>query len=94
MSDSQLVSLPSRFDYSYHKQFYDVCTEYLNKDEVKEIILDFMHVEYMDSSALGMLVMMQKKTSNLMKKIKIKNARGATEEILKMANIQKLIEFI
>jgi HptB-dependent secretion and biofilm anti anti-sigma factor len=94
MSDSQLISLPSRFDYAYHKPFYDVCTEHLNKDGIKEIILDFTHVEYMDSSALGMLVMIHKKTINVMKKIKIKNARGATEEILKMANIQKLIEFI
>ncbi len=94
MSDSQLVSMPSRFDYSYHKQFYDVCTEHLNKDGIKEIILDFTHVEYLDSSALGMLVMIQKKTANATKKIKIKNARGATEEILRMANIQKLIEFI
>jgi anti-anti-sigma factor len=94
MSDSQLVSMPSRFDYSYHKQFYDVCTEHLNKDGIKEIVLDFTHVEYLDSSALGMLVMIQKKTVNATKKIKIKNARGATEEILRMANIQKLIEFI
>jgi HptB-dependent secretion and biofilm anti anti-sigma factor len=94
MSDSQLISLPSRFDYGYHKPFYDACTEYLNKDEINEIILDFTHVEYMDSSALGMLVMIHKKTSNAMKKVKIKGARGATDEILKMANIQKIIEFI
>jgi anti-anti-sigma factor len=94
MSDSKIVNLPSRFDYAYHKQFYDDCASGLNAAEIKELVLDFLHVEYLDSSALGMLVMMQKKTANAMKKIKIKNARGSTEEILKMANIQKLIEFV
>ena len=94
MSDRKVVNLPSRFDYAYHKQFYDDCALALNSEEIKELVLDFMHVEYLDSSALGMLVMMQKKTANAMKKIKIKSARGSTEEILKMANIHKLIEFI
>lgn len=94
MSNSQVVKLPSRFDYAYHKQFNQTCSELMNSEQVNEIILDFGIVEYLDSSALGMLVMLQKKASNAFKKIKIKSARGATEEILRMANIQKMIEFI
>jgi HptB-dependent secretion and biofilm anti anti-sigma factor len=94
MPNSQLIKLPSRFDYGYHKQFNETCSGLINSGEVTEIILDFTIVEYLDSSALGMLVMMQKKASNSAKKIKIKNVKGATEEILRMANIQKLIEFI
>ncbi len=94
MSNSQLVKLPSKFDYAYHKYFNETCGLLINSDDTTEIVLDFILVEYMDSSALGMLVMMQKKASNAHKKIKIKNAKGAIEEILRMANIQKLIEFI
>lgn len=94
MSNSQVVKLPSRFDYAYHKQFNQTCSELMSSEQVNEIILDFGIVEYLDSSALGMLVMLQKKASNAFKKIKIKSARGATEEILRMANIQKMIEFI
>ena len=93
MSNSQLVKLPSRFDYGYHKQFNETCSELINSAEVNEIILDFTIVEYLDSSALGMLVMMQKKASNSSKKIKIKNVKGATEEILRMANIQRKVNY-
>lgn len=94
MSDSKVISLPSRFDYGYHKQFFESCNPLLNEDSVKEIVLDFGRVEYLDSSALGMLVMMHKKCVAVMKKIKIKSSRGATDEILKMANIHKLIDFV
>jgi HptB-dependent secretion and biofilm anti anti-sigma factor len=94
MSNSQIVKLPSRFDYGYHKQFNEICSGFINSAEVNEIVLDFGIVEYLDSSALGMLVMMQKKASNSFKRLKIKNVKGATEEILRMANIQKIIEFI
>jgi HptB-dependent secretion and biofilm anti anti-sigma factor len=60
----------------------------------KEIVLDFSQVEYLDSSALGMMVLLQKKASGQNIKVKIKGARGATDDILKMANMQKLFEFI
>jgi len=69
MPDEKKLSLPSRFDYSYHRQFNDNCSEFLSLPELEELFLDF-------------------------KKIKIKGANGATDEILRMANIQKIIEFV
>lgn len=94
MSESVNFTLPERFDYSFHKQFNEGCNDHIANTNLKEIVLDFSRVGYLDSSALGMLVMVQKKAVNSGKKIKIKGAKGATAEILKMANIQKMIEFI
>lgn len=94
MTESKQIGLPSRFDYSYHKQFIDQCIELIENSDTKEIVIDFGLVEYLDSSALGMLVIMQKKSVNAGKKLKIRRARGTAEELLKMANINKLIEFI
>jgi HptB-dependent secretion and biofilm anti anti-sigma factor len=94
MSESVNFILPERFDYSFHRQFNEGCAGYIEAQQVKEIVLDFSRVGYLDSSALGMLVMVQKKASSAAKKIKIKGAKGATAEILRMANIQKMIEFI
>lgn len=94
MSESKSFSLPTRFDYSFHKQFNDKCNQLIEDSNVSEIVLDFGLVEYIDSSALGMLVIIQKKASNSGKKLKIRRARGTAEEVLKMANIQKLIEFV
>lgn len=58
---SATITLSGRFDYSYHRQFSQEQTVLLNTDVLQEIILDFSRVEYLDSSALGMMVMLQKK---------------------------------
>jgi anti-anti-sigma factor len=94
MSDVETLRLPSRFDYSYHRQFGELYAPFVESATCKEIILDFTQVEYLDSSALGMMVLLQKKFSGQNKKVKVKGARGATEEILKMANMQKIFDFI
>ena len=94
MSEIETLRLPSRFDYSYHRQFGEMYTPLIENSVCKELILDFTQVEYLDSSALGMMVLLHKKFSNHNRKVKIKGARGATEEILKMANMQKIFEFI
>lgn len=94
MSEAEIIRLPNRFDYSYHRQFGDLYTPIIEEATCSEIILDFSQVEYLDSSALGMMVLLQKKSSGKYIKVKIKGARGATEEILKMANMQKIFEFI
>jgi anti-anti-sigma factor len=94
MSENETLRLPSRFDYSYHRQFGELYAPLIEDVSCTEIILDFSQVEYLDSSALGMMVLLQKKCSSCNKKVKIKGARGATDEILKMANMQKIFEFI
>lgn len=94
MSELETLRLPSRFDYSFHRQFGELYAPLIDILTCKEIVLDFTQVEYLDSSALGMMVLLQKKFSTNSRKIRIKGARGATDEILKMANMQKIFEFI
>lgn len=94
MSDIEILRLPNRFDYSFHRQFGELYAPLIDRATCKELVLDFTQVEYLDSSALGMMVLLQKKFLSHNKKVKIKGARGATDEILKMANMQKLFEFI
>lgn len=94
MSELEILRLPNRFDYSFHRQFGDMYAPLINDPSCKEIVLDFSQVEYLDSSALGMMVLLQKKSSGNNIQVKIKGARGATNDILKMANMQKLFEFI
>ncbi len=90
MPGVKTIALPTRFDYSYHQAFYQNCSEITQDDNINEIILDFGLVEYMDSSALGMLVILHKKAVG--KKIKISRARGTVKEVLALANIEKIIE--
>ena len=59
MSQAAVISIPERFDFSTHKWF----TETYDKALVtsKEIVLDFSRVTYIDSSALGMMVLLHRK---------------------------------
>jgi HptB-dependent secretion and biofilm anti anti-sigma factor len=94
MSDIASIRLPSRFDYAYHKQFVEAYTKYVEDGITKGVILDFSQVEYLDSSALGMMVLMHKRMKEKNKAVTVKSARGATDEILRMANMHKIFEFI
>ncbi|MFO1390219.1 STAS domain-containing protein [Cellvibrio sp.] len=94
MSETESLRLPASFDYSYHRQFSEQYTRLLENGTCKEILLDFSQVEYLDSSALGMMVLLQKRAAAQQIKVRVKGARGATDEILKMANMQKMFEFL
>ena len=94
MSQTPIVRLPSRFDYAYHREFSASYQPLLGSAEVKELTLDFSQVEYLDSSALGMMVLLQRRLAEKSIGARIKGARGATREILTMANMQNIFEFI
>jgi anti-anti-sigma factor len=94
VSEIEIVRLPNRFDYANHRNFTETSMKAIDAAGVNEIILDFSIVEYLDSSALGMMVLFQKKALDKKIKVKIRGAKGATNDILTMANMQKLFEFI
>jgi HptB-dependent secretion and biofilm anti anti-sigma factor len=94
MSPAEIILLPKRFDYSYHHQFDERYTPLLENANCKVIVLDFSEVEYLDSSALGMMVLLQNRFAGNDRQLKIKDARGATLDILTVAHMQKIFEFI
>lgn len=94
MSSAEMFLLPTRFDYSYYREFGELFKPLIESASCKEIILNFSDVQYLDSSALGMMVMLRKRFVNKDRHIKIKGARGATLEILTVANMQKIFEFV
>jgi anti-anti-sigma factor len=88
------VSLPVRFDFSYHAQFQESLQQLVGDASVGTIIFDFNRVEYIDSAALGMMMMWQKRAASSSKKVCIKGARGAAAQVLSMANMQRLFEYV
>lgn len=94
MSGHAKVLLPSQFDYAYHKEFQRQCSEYIDDASVDGIVFDFSRVEYLDSSALGMMLMWQRRAVAAHKKMMIKGAKGTTAQILAMANMQRIFEYI
>jgi anti-anti-sigma factor len=62
----------------------------LTLPEVNHIILDFSRVLYLDSSALGMMVLLHRKAQELHISTSVKGAHGQANEILDIANMQKI----
>lgn len=92
MSDKVCIRLPDRFDFSYHKQFTESYEAYLNSPGLKEVEVDFNRVQYLDSSALGMLVLLAKKFDKPGITMTITGSSGAARDIIMMANMSKIYD--
>ncbi|MDF2177092.1 STAS domain-containing protein [Aliiglaciecola sp. CAU 1673] len=93
MKEIHSISLPERFDFSCHQQFTKEYQEVLDEKSAKTIQLDFSRVNYLDSSALGMMVLLHRKASALNIKTSLRGARGTALDILNMANMKKLYQY-
>lgn len=93
MSQSRVIMVPERFDFSSHQGFNSQVETLLADSGANEIVLDFTKVSYVDSSALGMLVLLHRKATPAGKTLRIRGARGVAKEVLDIANMQRLYGF-
>ena len=84
------LTFNGRFDFSSHREFRNACDEAVQTPEIKEIEVDFRHVDYLDSSALGMLLLLREKAQNANLKVSLTNCTGLVQQVLDVANFQKL----
>lgn len=91
MSEKSL-QIPERFDFSYHKAFTDQYQSILDIGGVTDIALDFSKVSYLDSSALGMMVLFQKKAKANNINVRVSGAKDSAKEILQIANFDRLFD--
>ena len=88
------LELPFRFDFRSISWFTDKSGRIFSNPATSNVVLEFSKVSYIDSSGLGMLVLLHRKSQALDKKISISGAHGAALNILTISQIQKLIPFI
>lgn len=82
------VKIDGRFDFGSHHEFRDA---YRGASEAgTEFTLDMTKTEYMDSSALGMILLLKEYSGTLGGDIKIINASPDIKNILQIANFDKL----
>lgn len=91
MSERSL-QVPERFDFGYHKEFTEQYQRILEQPGTSDIALDFSRVSYLDSSALGMMVLFQKKAKSKNINVRIRGAKESAREILTIANFDRLFD--
>lgn len=88
------IRLGERFDYSCFKNFKQEYESLLTKPDVKTIDLDFSRVSYIDSSALGMLLLLREKADENGKYVRLAGCRGLPLNILEMAHFRRRFTFV
>ncbi len=84
-----VIILQGRFDFNAHREFREA-VEQAVKDTPASIIVDLGSVDYLDSSALGMLLMLRDKAKITGKEVMLANARGSVKQVIDIANFGKL----
>ena len=84
------IRLDGRFDFNAHRAFREAYEPSLVEAGIREVEIDFGRVEYLDSSALGMLLMLKEKAQATGKTVTLANCRGTVKQVLDIANFGKL----
>jgi len=83
------IRLQGRFDFNSHRDFRAAVDTVL-KGPQAQLTVDFDGVDYLDSSALGMLLMLRDKAGAANKTVILANCGGSVRQILDIANFSKL----
>ena len=90
--NKSIIKLVGRFDFNTHREFRGVSDPIVTNAEVREIEIDFQGVDYLDSSALGMLLMLRDKASGSGKDVSLVGVKGSVKQVLEIANFSKLFK--
>lgn len=86
------IVLNGRFDFNTHRDFRSAYEPLIGDDEVRAVSVDFTAVDYLDSSALGMLLMLRDKLGGVGKEITLTGVQGNVKQVLDIANFGKLFQ--
>ena len=84
------IRLEGRFDFGTHRDFRAAVDKALLETAGNQLVVDLGAVDYVDSSALGMLLMLRDKANTVHKTASLVNARGNVRQVLDIANFGKL----
>ncbi len=89
-----VIRLQGRFDFNAHREFREASEQALREQNAREVRIDLADVEYLDSSALGMLLMVRDKAKAANKAVTLANCRGPVKQVLDIANFGKLFTIV
>jgi len=84
------IRLTGRFDFGTHRDFRAAVDKAFQETSGNLIMVDLGAVDYLDSSALGMLLMLRDKVGVAKKTVSLTNCRGNVRQVLDIANFGKL----
>ena len=82
------VQIEGRFDFSAHQEFRDAYEK--SDDGIKDYVIDMGKATYLDSSALGMLLLLRDHAGGDNAKVRITKCNPDVKKILTISNFEQL----
>ena len=90
IGNTATISMTERFDFNVQRDFRDAYDSHLTNAAVVAIEVNLAGVDYLDSSALGMLLMLRERATAAGKSLKLCKPTAGVAQILEIANFSKL----
>lgn len=91
-NNKDVVRLHGRFVFSAHREFNDAFERAVLADS-QVITIDLSDVDYLDSAALGMLLVARNRAEACGKSLVLRGATGTVLQVLEIAKFTKLFHF-
>lgn len=83
------ISIKGRFDFAKHREFRQ---SYENLDARNAVVVDLKDATYLDSSALGMLLLLRDHVGGENADVRLVNSSSDVRKILAISNFDKLFD--
>lgn len=88
------ISMNGRFDFSAHRSFKEAYDPLLQQKDITSLEINLADVVYMDSSALGMLLLLHERAQAEGKEVVLSRANSTVSQILDIANFENYSPFV
>jgi anti-anti-sigma factor len=85
-ADGLTLRISGKFNFACYKEFQDA----VSGPAPNRYVVDLSKADYIDSSALGMLLLLREKVGEDAARVVIRSGSGQPSEVLKLANFQRL----
>lgn len=90
--DTRTLVVQGRFDFKMHRMFREMYED--APPEIERYVIDLAKTVYMDSSALGMLLLLREHVGGDQRRVRIVNCNPEIRKILDIARFDKLFDIV
>lgn len=94
LDNKATIRLSGRFDFNDHRVFKSTYVQILQQDKITTLEVDLGDVNYIDSSALGMLLLLREQALAAGKTVALVRPNKTVQQILEIANFGKLFNIL
>lgn len=89
---SAILRVAGRFDFSTHVLFRSAIKAAIGNPAVRRLVVDLSATDYVDSAALGMLLLSRENAIQVGKQVALRSPSATVKPVLDIANFHKLFD--